>query len=68
MIKSKSDLNLLCQKHLDDLTEQESRLLIFNYIYYLKGVGQPAVFTAKINFNLRFATNIHKVYRYFKNI
>ena len=68
MIRTKSDMNLLCQKELNNLTDYECRLLIFNYIFHLKNQQVKEVFTATVSNKTTWAINVHKAYRYYVNL
>ena len=68
MIRTKSDMNLLCQKKLHDFTDFEKRLLLFNYIYHRKGKEVHEIYKIPIGNILNFATSCHKAYRYYNNL
>lgn len=68
MIKSKADMISLCGKSLQNLTEHDKRLLLFNYAYHVKGEAINELMTLPIGNELRFAAMVHKAYRYFENL
>lgn len=68
MIKTKSDMNLLTEKGLRNLTDDECRLLLYNYIFYTTGRKAEEIFTATIGSSARYAVNVHKAFRYFRDI
>lgn len=68
MIRTKSDMNLLCQKKLNDFTDYEKRLLLFNYIYHKKGKEVHEIFKIPLGNMLTFSVGCHKAYRYYNNI
>jgi hypothetical protein len=68
MIRTKSDMNLLCQKKIPDLSEYERRLILFNYIYHTKGREIHEIFTVPLGSDLNYAANLHKAYRYYVNL
>jgi len=67
MIKNPYDIHLLCQnKDIPYLTFQEIRLIIFNYIYNIKGIEVKEVFTVPIISSQLFTLGLKKAHTYFK--
>jgi hypothetical protein len=68
MIKSKLDMQCLCGKRLSNLSLDETKLLIFNYIYYKTGKQVPEVFTAQVKDIDGYGQKLRIAYDYFENI
>lgn len=67
MIKPVNDIINLCGKNLRNFSDYENRLLIYNYIYYTKGVIKEEVMSTKFDMTTKAKLALYKAYNYFNN-